>query len=123
MFLWRQRSSSSERRGLLGLPVPRTEADAEGLGRWGGCVNQEPESSKLQTSAGCLKRVVVTLLVISGECGLLFARFPEFSREAKNILKSWQVIQIFDKYGVSPTKYVLRLNLADVLFVYTLCYI
>lgn len=89
----------------------------------GGCVNQEPENSKLQTSAGCLKRVVVTLLVISGECGLLFARFPEFSREAKNILKSWQVIQIFDKYGVSPTKYVLRLNLADVLFVYTLCYI
>lgn len=77
------------------------------------------------SAAACLKWVVVTLLVISGECGLRFARFPEFSREAKKILilKSWQLIQVFDKYGVCQKKYVLRLNLADVLFEYTLCYI
>lgn len=65
------------------------------------------------------------LLVISQECELGFARFPEFSREAGNILifRSWQLIQIFDRYGVSQTKYVCRLNVASGLFVCTLCYV
>lgn len=53
----------------------------------------------------CQKWAFVPLLVISWECGLSFARFSEFSRKAGNILlfKSWQLIQVFDKYSMSQT--------------------
>lgn len=91
-------------------------AHAEGLGRWGRCESR---------ASTCLQWAVVTLLVISQECGLSNAKFPEFSREAGNILifRSWQLIQIFDKYGVCRTKCVCWLNLVNVLFICALCYI
>ena len=101
---------------LLVYPERRGSLSWGRQDRWGLC--------ELRTSA-CVRWSVFILLVISWECGLTYARFPEFSREAGNILisKSWQLIKIFDKYCLSQTKYVFGLNLAYLLFMCMLCYI
>lgn len=104
-------------RGVPGRPSPEPRTCRRARQAGGG-------PCELSTAGARLKWAVVAPPVMGRECGLRFARFSEFSREARNIqiLKSWQLIQIFDKYGVRrESKYVCELHLARVLFACALC--